>query len=327
MAESVFNYERDVAPMRNNFFSDVARPAGGSRFTYATPDSLRYTAGVLAPAQAALRQAEEDERKRREEDLMFERNKFLLEQGKEEARREAERLAMEPELQKRLEEISAMTSSDPVKAQSALSSFVIKNSSVVGKSEGIRSAVTQLSEVINNSTDQIKRKDNELLNQVSVWYTADAKKAAELGAQISDPLLQQRAAALISSFQTEIKNKASLNAAEEAKKQAEDVADKKEKSFMYWREAVLNLEPDVEVPDLASEGGATYKFSQKSLDYLRVGAIEVGIPDEEINEGLKNDPGGLRQKIIDKTTIGLEGGKAGAKMRGVAAGMLPSTPP
>lgn len=327
MAESVFNYERDVAPMRNNFFSDVARPAGGSRFTYATPDSLRYTAGVLAPAQAALRQAEEDERKRREEDLMFERNKFLLEQGKEEARREAERLAMEPELQKRLEEISAMTSSDPAKAQSALSSFVIKNSSVVGKSEGIRSAVTQLSEVINNSTDQVKRKDTELLNQVTVWYTTDPKKASELASQISDPLLMQRAAAMINSFQTEVKNKAALNAAEEAKKQAEDVADKKEKSFMYWRETVLDLEPDLQVPDLTAKSGVTYKFSQKSLDKLRVGAIEVGVPDEEINEGLQNDPEGLRQKIIDKTTIGLEGGAAGAKMRGVAAGMLPNTPP
>lgn len=61
--------------------------ADPSTFTYSTPDSLRYAAGVLGPLGAALRQAEEEERKRRAEDLAFEWNSFLLEQAKEKARR------------------------------------------------------------------------------------------------------------------------------------------------------------------------------------------------------------------------------------------------
>lgn len=61
--------------------------ADPSTFTYSTPDALRYAAGVLAPAQMAIRQAEDEERKRRAEDLAFEWNSFLLEQAKEEARR------------------------------------------------------------------------------------------------------------------------------------------------------------------------------------------------------------------------------------------------
>jgi len=326
MAESVFNYERDVAPMRNNFFSDVARPAGGSRFTYATPDSLRYTAGVLAPAQAALRQAEEDERKRREEDLMFERNKFLLEQGKEEARREAERLAMEPELQKRLEEISAMTSSDPVKAQSALSSFVIKNSSVVGKSEGIRSAVTQLSEVINNSTEQVKRKDNELLNQVSLWYTADPKKAAALGAQISDPLLQQRAAALISSYQVETKNKTELYKSKTEQEQKEKAADKERTTLEFVEKEVLDITPEESDLSKTSPGGKIPPalYSQQNIDALRVYARKVGIPDAEISEKLNRDPAAFRQELLDTVSERLAGGAAGVKIESVRGKMIPT---
>jgi hypothetical protein len=63
------------------------RSRAGSRFTYSTPDAQRFAAESLAPAQAAIRQAEEEERKRRAEDLAFEWNSFFLEQAKEEARR------------------------------------------------------------------------------------------------------------------------------------------------------------------------------------------------------------------------------------------------
>ena len=322
MAESVFNYERDVAPMRNNFFSDVARPAGGSRFTYATPDSLRYTAGVLAPAQAALRQAEEDERKRREEDLNFEYNRQRLEESKEESRmrREALEFVSNPEISAKLSSIDQKITVDPIQAQKELSDFTIKNAKGLSSSNVFADTISQLRDRINQAQADSRQKDADQFTRVKLLTEAGSlERAKQEAAKIKDSGMLETANILIEAQGSLVQGQQAETKLTTDQKQNKAKEDAERKAFSSMASDLKGMQMNPGGPPKfeGDSSGSLPSFPPIERARLKGYAKRLGVdptlPDEELYQSIWDK---VLPYTIDETTIG---GSVG----GVSRSMLP----
>jgi len=311
MAESIWSYEGDVAPQKNSYFPDAAPSRAGSRFTYSTPDAQRFAAGVLAPAQAAIRQAEEEDLKRRDSELAYQHNKAIHEASKEKARQEAEVIAMDKQLAEKLGQIQNMISVDPVKAQTDLSGVIVQNPEAL-KSDYFKGAYTLMSNEIRNAAQQAAQqaseKDTSIYNQIQMYAGVDNAKAVALMPQIKDANLQTQAAALIASNESKAKYVADVNKEKEDKASREKAAENQESDRKYVQRLLLGVSP----VDVAGDGMTLRKeFSGEAQSVIRVSGLKLGLSPEEIESEMKKDPIGFHQKLLESTVNPVAG--VGAK--------------
>jgi hypothetical protein len=321
MAESIWSYEGDVAPQKGSFFSDV--PRTGSRISYTSPESRRYTAGVLAPAQAAIRQAEEEELKRRDDELVYQRNKAILEEGKAEAKLKADMLAMEDPLTARLAEIQPLIESDPLKAKSALSGLMIQNSKVVSSSEGIQFAITQMANAIASSEKQRDDLDSSTFRQFQTSLNSgDRDSAKNFMGQLKDAARINEANTLFNSTAYEAKARQDFKTAETNIAAQEKAADEQSKTIKAAREQLYNLDTEL-VPGAIKDGPALKKFTDESMLKLKGVARELRLSEEEIEKGLK-DPFGFQQELVERSFNSVAGTGAKSNVGTVTGTMTPS---
>jgi hypothetical protein len=321
MAESIWSYEGDVAPQRNIHFPEVAPSRAGSRFTYSTPDAQRYAAGVLAPAQAAIRQAEEEDLKRRDDELVFQRNKALLEEGKAESKRQAELLAMEGPLTERLAQVQALISSDPLKAESALAEVVVKNSKAVSASEGSRIAIAQMSEAIKTYKQQQDDLDSSTFRQFQTSLNAGDRATAEkFMGQLKDSTRTKEAITLFNATNYEANVRKDIKTAEQdiadANKTAEDI----ESNRKYVQRLLLGVTP-VDVP--GEDMTLRKEFSGEAQGVLRVSGLQLGMSPEDVELEMEKDPIGFHQKLLKSTAIPVAGSGAKRNVGTVTGTMTP----
>jgi len=323
MAESVFSYEEDIAPQKGSYFSEIPRSRYG--VTYSTPDTRRYAAGVLGPIQRANREAEEAELKRRSDELVYQRNRLLVEQAQKDTQLQAEVLAAEPELTARLEEINAMT--DPVAQQKAVTDFAIRNQKAL-QNDSIKLALELISErakdALNKQDSTNKASDTSLYNQVIAWANSDPEKAAELVKLISDPNIQSQAAAQVASTVKESKLQSDNKTAEEDERNRAKAVEDEAKNTKNAREKLVNLDTET-VPGEMKKGKLPKQFTDQSMLQLSNVARELGLSKVEIEEGLK-DPFGFRQELLDRSYNSVAGSGAKRSVDDVTGDMMPTPP-
>jgi hypothetical protein len=324
MAESIWSYEGDVAPQKGSYFPDAAPSRAGSRFTYSTPDAQRYAAGVLAPAQAAIRQAEEDERKRRDDEMVFQRNKALLEEGKEQSRmrREALEFINNPEVATQLSAIDQKISVDPIQAQKELSDWTMKNISGIESSSVLKENIAQIRERINQAQLDTRQKDADQFIRVKLLVENNQfGRAKEEAAKIKDSgilgnaniLLEARGAA---------NESAQAKADSEAKQeQDKDRQDAQQRVFgnIYTQLSRMKM---VTPPPSGGPGSPQSEAAFDPIDQIALEAMA-----EEIGVDPKLPPKDLYKTILKKTySSRVDGFGNGGNVGEVTGGMMPSTP-
>jgi hypothetical protein len=325
MAESVFSYEEDIAPQKGSYFSEIPRSRYG--VTYSTPDTRRYAAGVLGPIQRANREAEERELKRRDDELVFQRNSLLVAQAQKETQLQAELLAAEPELTARLEEINAMT--DPVAQQKAVTDFAIRNPKAL-QSDPIKLTVDLINkgaaDALNKQDSTNKASDASLYNQVTMYAGVDIKKAIEAAEKISNPYMQSQAAALVASTVEKSKLQSdNKKAAEDKRKRAKQDAEEQDK-LSRLRGIVYDLKVEEIRGEFGADGKPLLGYTPESLNKLRMVAEELGENPEEVASELENDPSGFSKKIFNKINTPFTSGGGAGRVGEVTGGMMPTTP-
>lgn len=188
MAEPVFSYEGDIAPQKGSYFSEIPRSRYG--VTYSTPDTRRYAAGVLGPMYRANREAEEAELKRRDDELVFQRNRLLVQDAKEQTRMRRESLEFinNPEISNQLSAIEQKISGDPDQARKELSDWTMKNISGVESSSVMKDTISQLRARIDVAQTDAQQKDYDQLNRVKTLASAgELDRAAQEAAKIKNP--------------------------------------------------------------------------------------------------------------------------------------------
>jgi len=322
MAESIWSYEGDVAPQRNIHFPEVAPSRAGSRFTYSTPDAQRFAAGVLAPAQAAIRQAEEEDLKRRDAELAYQHNKAIHEASKEKARQEAELLAMEGPLADRLDQVRAMINSDPLKAESALAEVVVQNSKAVSASEGSRIAITQISEAIKTYKQQQDDLDSSVYRQLQTNLSAgNLPGAKKLYGQLKNSTRIAEAANLITNTEYQANAIQQVKTAEQDKADAKKTAEDIESNRKYVQRLLLGVTP-VDVP--GEDMTLRKEFSGEAQGVLRVSGLQLGMSPEDVELEMEKDPIGFHQKLLKSTAIPVAGSGAKGNVGATTQGMMPS---
>jgi hypothetical protein len=320
MADPAFSYESDIAPQKGSYFSDVPRSGSGS--PYSAINILR------SASQKATKRVEDEELKRRNEELEYQRNRFILQEGKDAAKLEADRLAMEPALNKKLEDINALIDEDPVKAQKALLNFVSLNQSTLGDSKGLQAVVSQMNSVLNSVVESRTQKesdsDDSASSQALEWAGLDSDKASAAIDQIKDPYTKAKVAAAVASTvaRGQLSRESDEAKAEEAqKKEARTDEQRKNAARFNDLKSMTPAPPGYSSTTPGSPVDPT-KFKLKPQDKIRaIGyakslGIDPNLEDEELYSTVVEQ---LISLGIDETPIG---GRVG----GVTEGMLPSSP-
>jgi len=297
MAESIWSYEGDVAPQKNSYFPDAAPSRAGSRFTYSTPDAQRYAAGVLAPAQAAIRQAEEDERKRRDDELVFQRNKALLEEGKEQSRmrREALEFINNPELATQLSAIDQKIPVDPVQAQKELSDWTMKNISGIESSSVLKENIAQIRERINQAQLDTRQKDADQLTRVEMLVKANSfDRAKEEAAKIKDSGILGTANVLLEAQGAVNKSAQAQSDATAKQQQDKDSQATEQKRFSAMFSDLKSME--MVIPTPASGGGPNASINREPAlkpiertrlkGYAKIFKLDPNLPDESLYQSV-----------------------------------------
>jgi len=296
MAESIWSYEGDVAPQRSIHFPEVAPSRAGSRFTYSTPDAQRYAAGVLAPAQMAIRQAEEDEIKRRDAELTFQRNKALLEQDKEQSRmrREALEFINNPELATQLSAIDQKIPVDPVQAQKELSDWTMKNISGIESSSVLKENIAQIRERINQAQLDNRQKDADQLTRVEMLVKANSfDRAKEEAAKIKDSGILGNANILLEAQRAANESTQAKADSEAKQKQDKDSQATEQKRFSAMFSDLKNME--MVIPTPASGGPNAVINREPALKpiertrlkgYAKIFKLDPNLPDESLYQSV-----------------------------------------
>ena len=311
MAESIWSYEGDVAPQQNRYFPDAVPSRAGSRFTYSTPDAQRYAAGVLAPAQAAIRQAEEEELKRRDDELAYRMNIARLEEGKEQSRmrREALEFINNPEVATQLSAIDQKIQLDPIQAQKELSDWMMKNISGIESSSAIKENISQLRERINQAQIDNRQKDSDQLTRVKMLTEAgQLDRAKEEASKIKDSSVLGTANVFLEA-QGAANNSAQTKADAEAKqKQDKDSQAANQKMYGAMFSDLKSMEMELPAPVLDSGGKViTKEPTLKSMDKIRLQGyakkfkIDPNLPDESLYQSVWEQ---VLPYGVDATTIG-----------------------
>jgi hypothetical protein len=319
MADPAFSYESDIAPQKGSYFSDVPRSGSGS--PYSAINILR------SASQKATKRVEDEELKRRNEELVYQRNRFILQEGKDAAKLEADRLAMEPEVTRRLEEINAM--SDPVAKQNALTSFTINNRDALQNSS-IKFSVDLINKSVDDSRKEQKEtkaaSDTSLYNQVIMYAEFNPDKAAEAALKISDPAVQAQAVALVASTAQRSRLSQEFNKEKEEKAAKEEQASTLKTNLQKTNEELLKITKDPVVGKFGKDGKPLLEYSSDSLNKIRVQGIKLGLTPEEVDNQLAADPDGFKRKLEELTTVPFTSSGGGGRVGGVTEGMLPSSP-
>lgn len=325
MAESIWSYESDVAPQRELYFSDV--PRTGSRIAYTTPESRRYAAGVLAPAQAAIRQAEEEELKRRDDELAYRVNIARLEEGKEQSRmrREALEFINNPELATQLSAIDQKILSDPVQAQKELSDWMMKNISGIESSSAIKENITQLRERINQAQIDNRQKDSDHFTRVKMLAEAgQLDRATEEASKIKDSSVLGTANVFLEAQGAANKSAQTTADAEAKQKQDKDSQDAQQRSLGNIHAQLTKMKMVAPTPVAIAEATAAGVKPEASFDPLDLMQLEAMA--EEVGVDPKLPPKELYKTIYKKSLRSRVDGLGNGGNVGEVIGTMTPTP-
>lgn len=192
-----FSYDRDIAPMRRNFFQNGMSSRdiyNANLYVGASGDTLRRANDtedrMINPIIDALESREELDRRRRMDDLNFERSRFELKQKKREARLERQARQGNTTITTELDSIIQGAYDDPAGAQNEMMRFVTKYGSNIKDDASLQASIQTANSAIELQQKR-KEEDNRskaAMAQIKITqgdYEAASTLAAELPSNYS----------------------------------------------------------------------------------------------------------------------------------------------
>lgn len=278
MSDPLF-FDDDIAPTRGRFFPSnmSARDRyAANLYRGMSGGSARRSSEIEArevnPIVSQLRAREELDRKRRMEDLDYERSRFELRQRKREARLKRQSMQDNPTLTTELEDIVASAASNPMEAQSKIMSFVTKNGRSIQNDASLNAAVSVANSAIALAQSKKSEGDKNTAAMAQIKI-AQGKydEAANLAASLPSSLSATIAAGIETAKEREEKAKKAA-ATESNRQQAATLKDKQKETDSLAKEQLEVLDGDLEnisSPMTLAERGSDEAVEPEPIDYSK----------------------------------------------------------
>ena len=278
MSDPLF-FDDDIAPTRGRFFPSnmSARDRyAANLYRGMSSGSARRSSEIEArevnPIVSQLRAREELDRRRRMEDLAYERSRFELRQRKKDARLKRQSMQDNPTLTTELDEIVASAADDPMEAQKKVMSFVTRNGRNIQNDEALKAAV----EVANSAIGLAQSKKSERdKNTAAMAQIKIAQGKYDEAANLATSLPSSLSAVIAASIETTKKSTAAAaesKAETERRRQEATLKDKQKATDSLAKQHLEVLAGDLEnisSPMTIAEMGSDEAVEPEPIDYSK----------------------------------------------------------